>query len=60
MADKIKEISPNVTVSNKLSIDSLTLLISKVDLMIGPYNSPTHISWAMNIPSITLFGITSG
>ena len=60
MADKIKELSPSVTISNKLSITSLTLLISKVDLVIGPDTGPTHISWAMNIPSITLFGPTPG
>ena len=60
LADKIKEISPNVTVSNKLSINFLMLLISKIDLMIGPDTDLTHISWAMNIPSITLFGTTSG
>jgi heptosyltransferase I len=60
MADKIKELSPSVTISNKLSITSLTLLISKVDLVIGPDTGPTHISWAMNVPSITLFGPTPG
>ena len=60
MAEKIKELSPTVTISNKLSIDSLTLLISKVDLVIGPDTGPTHISWAMNVPSITLFGPTPG
>ena len=35
-------------------------MISKVDLVIGPDTGPTHISWAMNIPSITLFGSTPG
>jgi len=60
MADEIKELSPAVTISNRLSIDSLTQLISKVDLVIGPDTGPTHISWAMNVPSITLFGPTPG
>ena len=60
IADKIKELSPNLTISNKLSIDSLISLISKVDLVIGPDTGPTHIAWAMNVPSITLFGSTPG
>jgi heptosyltransferase-1 len=31
-----------------------------VDLIIGPDTGPTHIGWALNIPSITLFGPTPG
>ena len=60
MANEIKQLSHNVIICNKLQIDSLVLLISKVDLVIGPDTGPTHISWAMNIPSITLFGPTPG
>ena len=36
----------------------MILFISKVDLVIGPDTGPTHISWALNVPSITLFGPT--
>jgi heptosyltransferase I len=60
LANKIKELSPNVNVCNKLSIDSLILLISKVDLVIGSDTGPTHMALALNIPSITLFGPTPG
>jgi len=60
MAIKLKKMAPAVNICNKLSIDSLSLLISKVDLVIGPDTGPTHFSWAMNIPSITLFGSTPG
>jgi len=60
LADKIKKISPSINVCNKLSINELILLISKVDLVIGPDTGPTHISWALNIPSIVLFGSTPG
>jgi heptosyltransferase I len=60
MADKIKALSPSVNVCDKLSIDSLISLISQVDLVIGPDTGPTHIAWALNIPSITLFGPTPG
>jgi heptosyltransferase I len=60
LALKIKESSPKVTVCNKLGLDSLIFLISKVDLVIGPDTGPTHLSWALNVPSIILFGPTPG
>ena len=58
LADKIKTLCPKVQVMEKLSIDSLVSLVSQVDLVIGPDTGPTHIAWALNIPSITLFGPT--
>ena len=58
MANKIKELSNKVNVCNQLELEALMLLISKVDLVIGPDTGPTHMAWAMNIPSITLFGPT--
>jgi len=60
MADRIKSISPKVYVCEKLSIDSLISLITQVDLIIGSDTGPTHMAWALNIPSITLFGPTPG
>ena len=60
LANEIKSLSPNVIISKKLDIDSLISLISKVDLLIGPDTGPTHMAWALNIPSITLFGSTPG
>ena len=60
MANKLKVLSPIVSVCEKLSIDLLVSLISQVDLIIGPDTGPTHIGWALNIPSITLFGPTPG
>ena len=60
MAEKIKMISPKVNVCNKLSVDSLISLISQMDLVIGPDTGPTHMAWGLNIPSITLFGLTPG
>lgn len=44
----------------KLDLNSLKALISKVDLVIGNDTGPTHMAWALNIPSITLFGNTPG
>jgi heptosyltransferase-1 len=60
LAGEIKEISPFVNLCSKLNLDSLIFLISKVDLVIGPDSGPTHIAWALNVPSITLFGPTPG
>jgi heptosyltransferase-1 len=50
--------SPNTRLSPKLSLPQLVALIDSVDLVIGNDTGPTHIAWAMNIPSITLFGPT--
>jgi len=60
MADEIKAKGSKVIVCEKLSIDALKLLISQVDLVIGPDTGPTHMAWALNIPSITIFGPTPG
>ena len=60
MAEKIKTQAPNVNICEKLSIDSLISLISQADLVIGPDTGPTHMAWALNVASITLFGPTPG
>ena len=60
MADRIQALSPDIFICEKLTIDSLKSLISKVDLVIGPDTGPTHMAWALNKPSITLFGSTPG
>jgi heptosyltransferase I len=57
---QIKELSPKVSICEKLSIGLLASLISEVDLVIGADTGPTHMAWALNIPSITLFGPTPG
>jgi len=58
MAEEIKSKAQGVTICEKLSIDSLKSLISQVDLVIGPDTGPTHMAWALNVSSITLFGPT--
>ena len=35
-------------------------LVGQVDLVLGPDTGPTHLAWASNIPSVTLFGPTPG
>ena len=60
LANQIKENSPKIHICNKLSIESLINLISDVNLVIGPDTGPTHMAWALNVPSIILFGSTPG
>lgn len=42
----------------KIDLNSLKALVSKVDLVIGNDTGPTHMAWALNTPSITIFGNT--
>jgi len=48
----------NTQLASKLSLVQLTALIDNLDLLIGNDTGPTHIAWAMNKNSITLFGPT--
>jgi len=50
----------NVEVSKKTSISDLIDIVNKSNLVIGGDTGPTHLAWALNVPSITLFGATSG
>ncbi|MDC1387014.1 lipopolysaccharide heptosyltransferase I [Candidatus Thioglobus sp.] len=60
LAEKIKKLSPKVRIVEKLSLNELISLTTQVDLVIGGDTGPTHMAWALNIPSITLFGPTPG
>ena len=60
MADHIHAGSENSSIANQLTLDELKLVISQVDLVIGGDTGPTHMAWALNIPSITIFGSTPG
>lgn len=57
-AEAIALESPNTKLAPKLSLPQLVALIDSVDLVIGNDTGPTHIAWAMNRPSVTLFGPT--
>jgi heptosyltransferase-1 len=48
----------NITVSPKLNLNQLKQLIGHSKLVIGGDTGPTHMAWALNIPSITIFGNT--
>ena len=58
-ANWICENSPYATIAPKVSLVDLVSFISSVDLLIGNDTGPTHMAWAQNIPSITLFGPTT-
>ncbi|MGJ0486201.1 MAG: lipopolysaccharide heptosyltransferase I [Methylomicrobium sp.] len=42
----------------KLDLNNLKALIARADLLIGNDTGPTHMAWALNRPSITIFGPT--
>jgi heptosyltransferase-1 len=60
MANQIQKNAPEVQIANKLTLDGLKGFIAQLDLVIGGDTGPTHMAWALNIPSITLFGSTPG
>jgi heptosyltransferase-1 len=60
MAEKIQKIAPEVNIVDKLTLDGLKGFIMQTDLVIGGDTGPTHMAWALNIPSVTLFGSTPG
>ena len=55
----IWENSSHATVAPQLTLNELVSYISGCDLLIGNDTGPTHMAWAQNIPSITLFGPTN-
>lgn len=58
-AQWICENSSYAALAPKLSLNELLSFISSMDLLIGNDTGPTHMAWAQNIPSITLFGPTN-
>ena len=48
----------NIKAMSRLDLNSLKALIAKADLLIGNDTGPTHMAWALNRPSITIFGPT--
>jgi len=42
----------------EMNLNELKALVSKADIVIGGDSGPTHFAWAMNRPSITIFGPT--
>jgi heptosyltransferase I len=48
----------NIRVLPQLDLNDLKSVIAKADLVIGNDTGPTHMAWALNKPSITIFGPT--
>ena len=57
-AEWLSRESNYMQVMSKLSLDDLKHVISHASLLIGNDTGPSHMSWALNIPSIILFGPT--
>lgn len=57
-AEWMAQQSNTIKVLPRLDLNSLKALIARADLVIGNDTGPTHMAWALNIPSITLFGPT--
>lgn len=57
-AGRIAERSPNAVILPRLNLNQLKAAVSRCDLVIGGDTGPTHIAWANNVPSISLFGPT--
>ena len=51
--------SSYATIAPQMGLDVLISYISHMDLLIGNDTGPTHMAWAQNVPSITLFGPTN-
>ena len=59
IADEIALNSSSIVLP-KLDLNNLKAVIKNCDLVIGNDTGPTHMAWAFNIPSITIFGCTPG
>ena len=49
----------NAALTPKMGLDELISFVSHCDLVIGNDTGPTHMAWAQNVPSITIFGPTN-
>lgn len=59
VCEQIAQASDYARLLPKLSLPQLIEIIDKAALTYGNDTGPTHIAWALNRPSITLFGATS-
>lgn len=57
-ADWMSNQCANIKVMPKLDLNDLKAVIARTDLVIGNDTGPTHMAWALNKPSITIFGPT--
>jgi heptosyltransferase-1 len=58
VAEWLSEKAENCTVAPKTDLDGLKSIVDQVDLIVGNDTGPTHLAWAVNTSSITIFGPT--
>lgn len=58
-AEAIAAVCPNATVAPALTLPALRDMIGHAELTLGGDTGPTHLAWAMNRPSVVLFGPTT-
>lgn len=58
IAHYLEQNGSNICMCEKMNLDKLKLKIQSSKLLIGADTGPTHMAWALNIPSITIFGPT--
>jgi len=58
MAERLQSLSRGLSITKCKNFSELKQLVINSDLVIGGDTGPTHIAWALNIPSITIFGST--
>lgn len=58
MAEKLRSLSKSLSITKCENFLELKQLVINSDLVIGGDTGPTHFAWALNIPSITIFGST--
>lgn len=58
MAEEVAKTHQNICMLRKMDLKELIALTKMMDLIIGNDSGPTHLAFAMNKPSITIFGAT--
>ena len=58
MATQLVSLTNRAKLSESLDISELKSLVTNSSIVIGGDTGPTHLAWAMNVPSITIFGST--
>jgi len=58
MATQLVSLTNRAKLSESLDISELKSLVTNSSIVIGGDTGPTHLAWAMNVPSITIFGPT--
>jgi len=58
LALKLCNLNPKAKMSPELDLKELKNTISSADLLVGGDTGPSHLAWAMNIPSVLIFGST--